>query len=365
VGATGVTEGFRSSRGGLSADRGGRGGYVDRGGRGSRGTGRGYVPRDQNAAASPGPPSEFAYRPRAEVSIDGFGGAEEFSSAHLGGSQENIDDEEFAGPRRTKDFDIEGFLDQEPCYDRTDLTNKVRIIYFGDTARELEVQEERALVHKHKDPGWLLTKHEKLLERVRQRGELDQLAEELVFDDWAFVEDVDIIGSDTQVPSAPVIRTVEGDILPPQSVNDVETRYLAGYEAFQQQRPARSSKAIEDILRMPGLALQRTPTPKTGMDDILSAYVRRKEREHADADDAKVDELSLAEGMISEENIRKIMPTASSQGITEESVRIFASTLSRNRHLSLSEKLVRFRMLCGWNAEDRAVWEAKITAVFS
>eukprot|EP00301_Raphidiophrys_heterophryoidea_P022379 c6551_g1_i1.p1 GENE.c6551_g1_i1~~c6551_g1_i1.p1 ORF type:complete len:538 (+),score=107.24 c6551_g1_i1:50-1663(+) len=361
----GYSSGYSGERGGYSGERGGysgRGYSGDRGsGRGGRGTGRGGY-----SSFPAGPDSGFAPRaPRMEASIDGVGGAEEFSSAHIGGSQDNVDDEDFAGARRTRDFDIEGFLDQDPCYDRTDVTNKVRVIYFGETARELEVQEEHARIHKHKNPGWLLTKHEKILDRARQRQDFEQLAEDLVFDDWAFVDDVDLIGNETKVTGPPVIRKANEDVLPPQTYSGVETRYLNGYEAFQQQRPNHSSTAIDDILRMPGLALQRTPAPKQDMDDFMSAYTRRKERERAAADDALVDEMSLREGIISEENIQQIMATATKQGITEESVRMFASTLSMNRHISFSEKLLRFRMLCGWNAQDREAWDIKATAVLS
>jgi hypothetical protein len=52
---------------------------------------------------------------------------------------------------------MEGFLPGEPFYDAYDPITRTRIIYFGETAEELERQEDDAFVYKNK-VGYIMGK---------------------------------------------------------------------------------------------------------------------------------------------------------------------------------------------------------------
>eukprot|EP00300_Choanocystis_sp_HF-7_P036415 c5225_g1_i1.p1 GENE.c5225_g1_i1~~c5225_g1_i1.p1 ORF type:complete len:555 (+),score=78.84 c5225_g1_i1:3-1667(+) len=278
-----------------------------------------------------------------------------------------------------EDLDID---DEEPIYDRFDPRTGLHTIYYGDTAEALEEQENDARTHPKAGKGWVLKKHEKLLQRHQRRVDTEALAEALVWDDWAFLDNISLDARQDQVYEP--IEAEGFDYIPIDHPKWSALVYLQGKAAFTPRhgwaqkddgigpKPWASAvdgteenpnMDIEDFLLTPGLELQDMPAKPQPI-DFLGAYGTHQVYKHLkNMIDPDVPNLSLRETQIAEEVIQKLIPEAQRQGLSEHFVREYARVLSNNRHLTMPEKTYRLRQLCGWNAGDIEPKIARVKAL--
>jgi len=269
--------------------------------------------------------------------------------------EEDDDDDLDKETRPRRDFDLESFAPQPPLYDRYDPINNTRIIYFGETAEELEHQEKEAWTYKEKSRGWLHIKNQKILDRMEYHRNMDALAEELVFDsEWGLVDEIEWDAFQTGV-DVEVGET--HDIL--RAPNRKDLTYLEGYEDFQPHYRMDSTAAADDVMRTPGLHMQEMPEAPREC-DVVEAHMSSMQLLDVKLDDVMEDRVSLSEGQITEDMIQRLLPKATEQGVSEEAVRMFARVLSDNAFLPIASKMRRLRILAGCENGDAASWRALV-----